>query len=662
MQQAFRAPAVPLITVDPYFSLWSFADRLTDCHTTHWTGRITPAFGLLEIDGEPFRWLGRMNPDLLHLNHAEYPAMDQVSLNIRPLSTVCRFEKNGVRLEVRFMTPLLPDDLHVASRPVSYVSYSLSSLDGKPHRVRLDFGVSAYMTVNDLSEKITLGRTDFSVCVGKGDRDVLSDSGDDRLIDWGTLHLVYTDHDACLVPRDELCFPHGALRRPFPRENRLLAPGTVQPASKSPFLFLSKEFELTPRLQTGFFALAYDDVHSIEYFGKKIDAYYKKDGDAFEDAVAKAIAEYPAVRERAESFEEDLLKKARRIGEKYADVVSLAYRQAFAAHKLCSHEGETLFFSKECFSNGCIATVDVTYPSIPLFLIYNPELVKGMLEPIFRFADSPAWNFDYAPHDVGTYPLANLQVYGLNRKLGYLEHAMQMPVEECGNMILCAAAVCRAEKSPAYALSHRVLLEKWVSYLAEKGLDPENQLCTDDFAGRLAHNVNLSAKAVVAIGAWGMILDMAGEDGGEYTRLARGLAQKWKAMAFDGDHYRLAFDREGTWSIKYNLVWDRLFGLGLFDGDVFETEIAFYKTKINPCGLPLDSRSDYTKSDWQMWSVLLADDAEYRDAIVGAMWNMLCVTEDRVPFTDWYYTATGRQAGFQNRTVQGGLFLPLLKF
>ena len=108
-----------------------------------------------------------------------------------------------------------------------------------------------------------------------------------------------------------------------------------------------------------------------------------------------------------------------------------------------SWDGEGLqFFSKECFSNGCMGTVDVTYPSIPLFLLYNPDLICGMLDPVFRFADTDAWPFEFAPHDVGQYPLANGQVYGYrarDRHRGSVED-FQMPVEECGNMLLCTVA------------------------------------------------------------------------------------------------------------------------------------------------------------------------------------------------------------------------------
>lgn len=114
------------------------------------------------------------------------------------------------------------------------------------------------------------------------------------------------------------------------------------------------------------------------------------------------------------AFDAELKKKAEKYGEDYLLILYAGLRQAVGAHKLVKdRDGNVLFLSKECHSNGCIATVDVSYPSIPLFLIYNPELVKGMMRPIFKFNDMPVWKYDFAPHDAGTYPYCLGQVYGV---------------------------------------------------------------------------------------------------------------------------------------------------------------------------------------------------------------------------------------------------------
>ena len=47
----FRPVAYPLVTVDPFFSVWSFSDKLDDTHTRHWTGRPSPLFIAVKLDG-----------------------------------------------------------------------------------------------------------------------------------------------------------------------------------------------------------------------------------------------------------------------------------------------------------------------------------------------------------------------------------------------------------------------------------------------------------------------------------------------------------------------------------------------------------------------------------------------------------------------------------
>jgi hypothetical protein len=239
-----------------------------------------------------------------------------------------------------------------------------------------------------------------------------------------------------------------------------------------------------------------------------------------------------------------------------------------------------------------------------------------------------------------------------------------MPIEECGNMLIMAAAVCLYEKNTDFVQSNWELLSKWANYLKENGLDPNNQLCTDDFAGHLAHNANLSIKAIIGIGAYSILCKMIGktDEQDAYDQAAKEMAAQWAIKAEVGDHYKLTFESTPeTWSLKYNLVWDRLFGLQLFPEEIIVKEIPFYFAKQNRYGTPLDNRNTYTKSDWLVWCASMARSKEDFEQIIAPLWHSLNDSPSRIPFTDWYDTVSGKQVGFQNRTVVGGIFIKLLK-
>ena len=411
---------------------------------------------------------------------------------------------------------------------------------------------------------------------------------------------------------------------------------------------------------TRYLMLAYDDLYAIEYFERKERAWWRRNGATAADLVRSARREHDALLERAKRFDTELMADLRKAGgEKYAQLAVLAYRQTLAAHKLVADaDGTALYFPKENFSNGCISTVDVIYPSAPFALLFSPRLMKAQLQPVMDYARMDRWRFPFAPHDLGTYPQANGQVYGGGERT----EENQMPVEESGNMLILLAALARVEGNADYAARYWPQVTKWAEYLSEKGLDPENQLSTDDFAGHLAHNANLSIKAILALGAYAQLAGMTGhaQDAARYKKTAHEFAGKWADLAAEGDHYKLAFDKPGTWSQKYNLVWDQLLGLNLFAVEIARKEIAFYLTKQNQYGLPLDNRKDYTKLDWVVWTATLAASAADFEKIVAPAWQFANDSASRVPLTDWYDTKTAKQQGFQARSVVGGLFIKML--
>ena len=237
-----------------------------------------------------------------------------------------------------------------------------------------------------------------------------------------------------------------------------------------------------------------------------------------------------------------------------------------------------------------------------------------------------------------------------------------MPVEESGNMLILCDAIAHAEGNADFVAPWWPQLTQWAKYLEKYGLDPEEQLCTDDFMGHLAHNANLSVKAILGLAAYGDLCRMRGdkETAEKYFALARADAEHWMKVAAEGDHYRLAFDKPGTWSQKYNLVWDRILGLNVFPPSVAQKEVAHYKKMMLRYGVPLDSRTHLTKTDWSFWIATLAENRSDFEAIISPIYDYLNATTARDPIADSYVTDNIRSGGMHARPVVGGFFIKML--
>jgi hypothetical protein len=655
-----RPPAVPLVTHDPYFSVWSFSDKLNADWPHHWTGAVNAMTAMIRIDGKPYVLMG--NPKL-----AGVEPLPQQQVQVLPTRTIYTFAGTGaagVQVSMTFLTPALPSDLDVLSRPVTYLTFDVKSNDNAAHGVQIYFDATGEWVVDKPDQQVAWDRMNVDgmtvLRMGSKDQNVLARKGDNLRIEWGHLMIAAPGKQPAVIASDEAARGNFAQDGSFPAkdDDRMPRPARDQ----WPVLATVTEFgQVKQETVSKHLMIAYDDDYSIEYMKEKLRPWWKRNNMTSEQLLTAAAADYEKLSRASVAFDEQLMNDLQAAGgEKYARLCALAYRQCLAAHKVvASTDGKTpLLFSKENFSNGCIDTVDVTYPSSPFFLLFNPTLLKGQLTPVLDYAAGDRWKFPFAPHDLGQYPKANGQVYGGGEK----NEKNQMPVEESGNMLIMLGALAKIENNADYAGKYWPTLQKWAAYLKEKGLDPENQLCTDDFAGHLAHNTNLSLKAIVALACYADLADRLGhkDEAATYRKEAAAMAAKWQTMAADGDHYKLIFDKANTWSQKYNLVWDKLLGYNLFPKDVAAKEIAYYQTKLNKFGLPLDNRKTYTKLDWLVWTATMADQPEYFQAIIGPSYDWLSETPSRVPLTDWYDTVTGKQSGFQARSVVGGVFIKML--
>ena len=655
--EQFRPPSVPLITHDPYFSIWSPSDRLTDMETVHWTGAKNPLHSMVRIDGKTYRLMGA-SPSYVE-------PMKQISLKVLPTNTEYQFGGAGIRLSMTFTSPLLVKDIDILSRPVTYITWKVESTDNKTHDIQLYFDCGSELAVNNTEQMVTWEQPAIkglkTIKTGTKEQKYLNKPGDNVRIDWGYVYLSVPEEQKPVLSVAQRNSLLGSFAKSgkLPEYLEFKDPLKVRDGSVS----MAVSWDLGTTGTTPLKAwtmVAYDDIYSIRYFESDLQAWWRHSGMTFDNLLTTASSDYSKLMNTCNSFDRELMTDLNTAGgEKYAQMCALVYRQCIAAHKLVADtKGNPLFFPKENFSNGCIATVDVIYPFSPFTLLFSPVLTKAMLRPVLDYASSPRWKFPFAPHDLGQYPYATGQVYGGGEK----DETDQMPVEETGNMIIMLAALAKIEGNAEFSKQYWPVIEKWADYLISKGFDPENQLCTDDFAGHLAHNVNLSAKAIIAIKSYSMLCEMNGfrEKAAMADNSAKNMAKEWVKLATEGNHTLLAYDQKSTWSQKYNLVWDKLLEFNLFPKEVLRNEISYYKTVMAPYGLPLDSRERYSKNDWITWTATLADNISDFRTIFDPVYLYADKTPNRVPVSDWYITDNALMTGFQARSVVGGFYIKML--
>lgn len=339
-----RAPATPLIVHDPFMSVWSHTDELTQSWPTHWTGKNQSMSGMVHIDGKAYRFMG-----LVTRTGRDVPAMRQTEREVTPLRTIYRFEADGVELALSFTTPVFPEDLELMARPVSYVDIEVSSKDGSPHEVSAYIDWSTNWATSNGETDVIWGRHRAgnveALFVGAREQTPLHQSGDEVQIDWGYL---YTSAEPG-VAVDGAFGDARTLRDTFATTGSIPARDDVREARPLPMpshghrglninansihqerpaynvCAWSRAFgKVGLEVQAFRLLVAYDQVYALEYFHRRLRPFWSRKGQSAIGLVERAWAERSALYARVADYDAALIDQLQRSGgDTYARIGSI---------------------------------------------------------------------------------------------------------------------------------------------------------------------------------------------------------------------------------------------------------------------------------------------------------------------------------------------------
>ena len=436
----------------------------------------------MRVDGVPYRLIGA---PCIGKRTSVSPLLQSGYAQVYPTRTRYHYVGAGLQLNLTFVTPKFVNDLD-SFKPVTYVEYDISSLDGVEHTVQIYFDVTAQLAVDTDDEGVesfrqTIGElTDLRIGT-KSPQPVLKKVGDDVRIDWGYAHLAFGQGGPGGAPMLSWLGNAVEARNEFAVSGRLPkvdAPATGQAACTTAsgqhvtcgdcddgtvlpaLVAATDEFVVKAKpvaSASHHFIVAYDDSPaSIGYFGAVLQAYWRRNGAKIDDILRDAHINYILRSLQAREFDEVLVDRLISVGGiNYATMASLAYRQALGSNKLVWYDdalktkkaSQPFLFVKGCFSSGDTGTIDDNFPLAPLFLYLNADLIPAFLHPILMFANNEtyvdasapfprniSWTESYSPHFLGEYPNAELQCWEENR-------CEPMPVEMTGDVLLLLASV-----------------------------------------------------------------------------------------------------------------------------------------------------------------------------------------------------------------------------
>lgn len=427
-----------------------------------------------------------------------------------------------------------------------------------------------------------------------------------------------------------------------------------------PVFALSRDLGKVNGLVTTLFTIGIAQDESIQYHGngdlQGLPSLWKEYYSTDADLVKFFYNDYDYAMEESEKLDYRIEADSKdAAGQDYATITTLALRQFYGAIQLVGTKDNIKVFLKEISSDSDIQTVDVIFPAFPAMAYLNPDLIKWTLDPLLDYQKSGRYPNKWAVHDLGRYP----------RALGYDDgNDEPMPLEECGNMIIMMLAYAQRSGNNQWLADNWDLLTRWADYLIEDSKIPNNQLSTDDFAGRLANQTDLAIKGIIALEAMSQIATRAGhaDQTQHYSDIAHDYYDFWYIHGINHDsatpHTTLAYDDKETYGLLYNLYGDKILKLGFIPDEIYKMQSDWYPHVANEYGMVLDTRGTLTKTDWEIFAASMCEEST-KQQFVKLIAKWINETKTWRALTDLYDTKDGgypRGIEFTARPVVGGLF------
>ncbi|KAH8834149.1 hypothetical protein DL96DRAFT_1579578 [Flagelloscypha sp. PMI_526] len=650
----FTPHAFPLAVRSPYLSTWYIpgtGDGLNKVWPTFWAGQITGWAGFVRVDGKTYSFLGASAVDGLQL-------ATQTRAEFTSTQSKFQFTAGPVTLNVTFFSPVEPNDPVKQSMPFSYMSVTAQSADGAAHAVQVYSDISAEWASGDPASLVNWQTTTTNgAIIHSTKRQVplsfteIKDQTERTPIFLTFLHALTISTEGTDTAVTWQSGADKAVRTLF------LANGKLDSVQDTNFRAVNDQFVVfgiakdlgqvssTPSAKVTW-AVGLVRDPAVQYIQRSL--YFFSAFATAEAALISFLKDFDAALTRGNSFDAKVRGDASKISPDYSAIVDLSVRQAFGSIEITLaknadgtfNTGDPHVFMKEISSSGNVYVKFSEFIVELIFSYTNPVFGKYLIEPLLKYQATGQYPNKFASHDLGAhYPNATGHNDGKDEA---------MPLEESANMLIMALHYAQKTNDNTQLEKYRALFDQWNGFLIQESLAP------DDFLGKQANSTNLALKGLIGMRAMAEIEGRLGDTGQKtnLTTIQSNIQTQVLdlAKAKDGSHLMLPYGNETSWGLTYNMYADRLIGTNIIPQEVLQMQTKWYSTLFGPFGIPLDTRSTKTKTDWMIWTSAFMTDTNTRDLFIQ-VYGL-----SKQPLGDFYDSQSGKPEGFKARPVVGGHF------